>query len=73
MTTEQAIKIIENEKKCVLSDCDDRSCLFCPLLKLKEKYMVAEAFDLAIAALNKRPYSKEEVREAVAAQIKGCL
>lgn len=70
MTTEQAIKIIENERKCVLSDCN-RDCYLCPLVK--ERQEIVEAFDLAIAALNKRPYSKEEVREAVATQIKGYL
>ena len=70
MTAEQAIKIIENEKKCVLSDCN-RDCYLCSLAK--EKQEIIEAFDLAIAALNKRPYNKEEVREVVAAQIKGYL
>jgi hypothetical protein len=54
MTREEAIKIIQNEYKCVDRDCDiDRNCGKCDLMMLT-KEPILKAYEMAISALENR-------------------
>lgn len=50
MTPKEAIEIIENERKCVATNCD-RDCGKCPLVR--EEKDILNAFDMAIEALKR--------------------
>ena len=55
MTNEQAIKIIQNEYRCVDCDCDiERSCGKCEL-HMPSKELILKAYKMAIQALSQEP------------------
>ena len=55
MTREEAIKIIQNEYKCVDRECDiERSCGKCPYM-IPTKEPILQAYDMAIQALSQEP------------------
>jgi len=55
MTREEAIKVLENEIKCVDRDCDiERSCGKCPYA-MPTKEPILEAYNMAIKALEQEP------------------
>jgi hypothetical protein len=56
MTREDAIKIIQNEYKCVDRECDiERSCGKCPYM-IPTKETILQAYGMAIQALSQEPY-----------------
>lgn len=58
MTREEAIKVLENERACVLNDtCQRAECADCAFVM--ETKSVISALDLALTAL--RPVSREQV------------
>lgn len=57
MTRKEAIKILENEKKCVKrAEYCDRQCGKCELVK--EDKIILKTFDMAIEALEQEPNDK---------------
>ena len=55
MTREEAIKIIQNEYKCVDRECDiERSCGKCPYM-MPTKEPILKAYEMAIQALSQEP------------------
>lgn len=65
MTNEQAIKIIQNEYKCVDQECDiERSCGKCPYM-MPTKEPILQAYGMAIQALSSwEEYSDKLWKEA---------
>ena len=58
MTNKQAIKIIQNEYKCVDCDCDiERSCGKCQYM-MPNKEPILTAYEMAIQALSQEPTSR---------------
>jgi hypothetical protein len=70
MTREEAIKIIQNEYKCVDRECDiERSCGKCPYM-IPTKEPILQAYEMAIQALSQEPcddaISREDVQDYIA-------
>ena len=59
MTREEAIKIIQNEYKCVDRECDiERSCGKCPYM-IPTKEPILQAYEMAIQALENIGHLKD--------------
>ena len=51
MTTQEALEIINDERKCLSTDCD-RDCARCQFQLVRDEEDIIEAFDIAIKALS---------------------
>ena len=56
MRSDEAAKIIEKEKRCVLTDCERPECKNCELVM--DTGEILEALDMAISALKKQEVDK---------------
>ena len=73
MTREEAIKIIQNEYKCVDRECDiEKSCGKCPYM-IPSKEPILKAYEMAIQALSQEPCNNAISRAAVLDGLKGCM